>query len=87
MSQQFKLVKVSFASLRDYIIEHKVDRGDSLVLSVQDFEHILDEIRHSGEPVPIPINVLGIVLVKDTTGTVENGKIQIVKNEDASQTR
>ena len=87
MSQQFKLVKVSFASLRDYIFEHKVNRGDSLVLSIQDFEHLLDEIRNSGEPVPVPINIFGVLLVKDTSGAVENGKIQIVKNEDASQAR
>ena len=87
MSQQFKIGKITFASLRDYIFEHKVNRGDTIVLSVQDYEHILEEIRNSDEPVPVPINVLGVLLGKDTSGEVENGKIRIVKNENASQTR
>lgn len=87
MSQSFKLGKVTFATLRDYIFEHKVNRGDTIVLSIQDYEHILEEIRESDEPVPVPINILNVRLAKDPTGDVENGRIQIVKNEDASQTK
>lgn len=87
MSQSFKLGKVAFASLRDYIFDHKVNRGDTIVLSIQDYEHILEEIRNSDEPIPVPINILNVRLAKDPTGEIENGRIQIVKNENASQTK
>ncbi len=87
MSQQFTLGHISMAVLRDYIFDHKVNRGDTIVLSIQDYERILDEIRHSPEGVPVPINILGVLLTKDPSGDVENGKIWIVKNESASQTR
>ena len=72
---------VSTAAIRDYLFAKKIDRGDSLVLNIQDFEHILDEIRQSEEPVDIPLNVLGVLLIKDTSGDVPVGKVQIVKNE------
>ena len=65
------------AVLRDYIFDHKVNRGDTIVLSIQDYERILDEIRHSPEGVPVPINILGVLLTKDPSGDVENGKIWI----------
>ena len=74
--------KISFISLRDYIFDHKVNQGDTIVLHPQNFENILDEIRQSQESIDIPINIFGILLVKDTTDTVELGKIQIVKNEN-----
>jgi hypothetical protein len=86
MSQQFTIGKeISIRVLRDYIIEHKVDKGDGIVLSALNYEHILDEIRHSGESIPVPINVLGILLLKDTTNSVETGKIQIIKNQNLNQ--
>jgi hypothetical protein len=86
MSQQFTIGKeISIRVLRDYVIEHKVDKGDSIVLSALNYEHILDEIRHSGESIPVPINVLGILLLKDTTNSVETGKIQIIKNQNLNQ--
>lgn len=72
---------ISTATIRDYLFAKKIDKGDSLVLNNQDFEHILDEIRQSNEPVDIPLNVLGVLLIKDTTGDVPAGKVQIVKNE------
>ena len=74
--------KISFISLRDYIFDHKVNQGDTVVLHPQNYESILDEIRQSQESIAIPINIFGILLVKDTTDTVELGKIQIVKNEN-----
>lgn len=74
--------KITFQSLRDYIIEHRIDRGDSLVLNPINYEHILVEIKHAHtESVEIPVNVFGVLLIKDTTSTVDIGKIQIVKNE------
>lgn len=72
---------ISFKSLRDYIFVHKVNKGDTIAIHPQNYEHILDEIRHSEEPIDIPINVFGVLLVKDTTDTVELGKVQIIKNE------
>ncbi|MBF0693642.1 MAG: hypothetical protein IR153_01125 [Flavobacterium sp.] len=73
---------ISFHSLRDYIFDHKINRGDSIVLNPQNYEQILDQIRNSPDhEIDIPLNVFGVLLVKDTTDTVENGKIQIVKNE------
>lgn len=72
---------ISTATIRDYLFAKKIDKGDSLVLNAMDFEHILDEIRHSEEPVDIPLNVLGVLLIKDTSGDVPVGKVQIVKNE------
>lgn len=73
--------KISFKSLRDYIFDHKVNRGDTIAIHPQNYESILEEIRNSEEPIDIPINVFGVLLVKDTTDTVEVGKVQIIKNE------
>jgi DNA-binding transcriptional MocR family regulator len=83
MSQQIFIgSEISFQSLRDYIIEHRIDRGDTLVMNPFNYDHILDEIKAAhAESIEIPVNVFGVRLVKDTTGTIEGGKIQIVKNE------
>ncbi|ALM50558.1 hypothetical protein AMR72_17710 [Flavobacterium psychrophilum] len=72
---------ISTATIRDYLFAKKIDKGDSLVLNVTDYENILDEIRNSDEPIDIPVNVLGVLLIKDTSGDVPAGKVQIVKNE------
>ncbi|HEX9981005.1 MAG TPA: hypothetical protein VGB50_10630 [Flavobacterium sp.] len=83
MSEQIKIgSEITFPVLRDYIFEHKVNRGDSIVLNPLNYEHIIDEIRHSHEEsIEIPINIFGVLLIKDATGTVETGRIQIIKNE------
>jgi len=72
---------ISIASIRDYLFTKKIDKGDSLVLNPMDYEHLIEEIKHSDEPVDIPVNVLGVLLIKDTSGDVPVGKVQIVKNE------
>jgi len=72
---------ISIASIRDYLFAKKIDKGDSLVLNPMDFEHILEEIRNSDDPVDIPLNVLGVLLIKDTTGEVPQGKVQIVEDD------
>ena len=72
--------KISFKSLRDYIFDHKINRGDSVALNPLNYESILEEIRNSSEEIEIPINVFGVLLVK--SDSVELGKIQVVKNED-----
>jgi len=72
---------ISVASIRDYLFAKKIDKGDSIVLNPQDYENLLDEIRNSDEPIDIPVNVLGVLLLKDTSGDVPVGKVQIVKNE------
>lgn len=72
---------ISIAAIRDYLFAKKIDKGDSLVLNPMDYEHLLEEIRNSEEPIDIPLNVFGVLLVKDTSGDVPLGKVQIVKNE------
>lgn len=72
---------ISVASIRDYLFAKKIDKGDSIVLNPQDYENLLDEIRNSDELVDIPVNVLGVLLLKDTTGNVPVGKVQIVEND------
>lgn len=81
MSEFVIVGKISIASIRDYLFAKKIDKGDSLILNDADYENILEEIKNSDEPVDIPVNVLGVLLVKDTTGDVPAGKVQIVKNE------
>ncbi|OYQ43810.1 hypothetical protein CHU92_02890 [Flavobacterium cyanobacteriorum] len=71
--------KISIAAIRSYLFDKKIDKGDTLVLNLMDYEHILDEIRYSGDKVDIPVNVLGVLLTK--SNDVPAGKIQIVKNE------
>jgi len=72
---------ISVASIRDYLFAKKIDKGDSIVLNPQDYENLLEEIRNSDEPIDIPVNVLGVLLLKDTSGEVPVGKVQIVENE------
>jgi hypothetical protein len=72
---------ISMASLRSYLLAKKIDKGDSLVLNPTDYETILDEIRNSDEAIDIPLNIFGVLLVKDTTDTVPAGKVQIIETE------
>ena len=72
---------ITVASIRDYLFAKKIDKGDSIVLNPQDYENLLEEIRNSDEPIDIPVNVLGVLLLKDTSGEVPVGKVQIVENE------
>lgn len=71
--------RVSVASIRNYLFEKKIDKGDTLVLSNLDYSHVIEEIKHSEETIDIPLNVLGVLLVKSEDVPV--GKVQIVKNE------
>ncbi len=73
---------ITVASIRSYLFAKRIDKGDTLVLNPMDFEHLVGDIKESGEPIDIPLNVLGVLLVKDTSGEVPVGKIQIVKNEN-----
>ncbi len=73
--------EISIASIRSYLFAKKIDKGDSLVLNPMDYEKILDEIKNSDEPIDIPVNVLGVLLIKDTSGEVPNGKVQIVEDD------
>ncbi|RZJ36641.1 MAG: hypothetical protein EOO51_00560 [Flavobacterium sp.] len=82
MEQIFIGSNISFASIRDYIFEHKVNPGDSIALNPMNYEHLLDYIRQAqAETFELPLNIFGVLLIKDTTGSVEVGKIQIIKNE------
>lgn len=81
MSEFVVVGKISVASIRDYLFTKKIDKGDSLVLNPMDYEHLVEDIKNSGEPVDIPLNVLGVLLVKDTSGNVPLGKVQIVQDD------
>lgn len=73
---------ITSGALRDYIMTHKIDAGDSLVLSAQDFQHLADDIKASGEPIQdVPFKILNVRIVKDPGNEVPSGKVQIVKNE------
>lgn len=72
---------VSIAAIRNYLFAKKIDKGDSLVLNASDYENIIEEIKNSHEPVDIPVNVFGVLIIKDPTGDVPTGKVQIVEND------
>lgn len=72
---------ISVAAIRDYLFTKRIDKGDSLVLNPMDFEHLTEEIKASDEPIDIPLNVLGVLILKDTSGEVPVGKVQIVVND------
>ena len=71
--------EISFRSLRNYIFDHKINKGDSIVLNPLNYQSILEEIKNSSESIDIPINIFGILLVQHDS--VEVGKVQIIKNE------
>ena len=73
--------KINIASIRDFLFAKRIDRGDSLMLNPIDYEHLLEEIKHSGDPIPIPLDVLGVLIVKDPAGEVPVGKVQIVEDD------
>ncbi|GEP52332.1 hypothetical protein FNO01nite_30040 [Flavobacterium noncentrifugens] len=74
--------KITLPLLRDYIITHKIDQGDTIVLNQKDLKELFDEIKRLGEEMPdIPLEMLGVIITQDATDTIPIGKIQIVKNE------
>lgn len=83
MSQYISIgTHITLALLRDYIITHKVNPGDILILNLKDFEDIMHEIRNSGEAMPdIPLKMLGVLVQQDHELNVPVGKIQIVNAE------
>ncbi|MBE99805.1 hypothetical protein [Flavobacterium coralii] len=72
---------VSVASIRNYLFDKRIDKGDSIVLNPADYEHLLEDIKQSGEPIDVPLNVLGVLIVKDNAAEVPAGKIRVIKNE------
>lgn len=83
MSEFFPIAhRITVPALRDYIMTHQLNNGDSLVVSPHDFQELVHEIKSSPEGIPdFPLNVLGVNILQDSTDTVPVGKIQIVKNE------
>lgn len=79
MAEYIKLGKVSAAAIRNYLIEKRIDKGDSLVFNPTDFEGLIDDIKESGEPIDIPVSYFGVRILKNDEVPV--GKFQIVKNE------
>jgi len=72
---------ISVAAIRDYLFAKRIDKGDSLIVSAADYDNIIEEIKKSEEPIDIPLNVLGVLIIKDTTGNVPVGKVQIVEDD------
>ncbi|NUY79461.1 hypothetical protein HUK80_01025 [Flavobacterium sp. MAH-1] len=82
MSEFTFLHRMSVAGIRDYIITHRIDQGDTLVLNPHDFEHLIQDMKNSAEGIPdIPVKILNVIVTQDSTDTVPIGKVQIVKNE------
>lgn len=73
--------KINTASIRDFLFAKRIDKGDTLVLNPMDYEHLLEEIKQSSEPIPVPLDVLGVLITKDTSGDVPVGKVQIVGDD------
>lgn len=74
--------KITIPLLRDYIITHKVNPGDYIILNPKDFEEIIHEVQNSGEGMPdIPFKILGVLINQDQNLNVPFGKIQIVNSE------
>lgn len=74
--------KITFSTLRDYIFSHKIIQGDTIILNPSDFENLIHEMKTKGEEgIDIPLKMLDVLLINDTTDEVPAGKIQIVKNE------
>jgi hypothetical protein len=75
--------KISLPALRDYIITHTINAGDTLVLNTHDFKTIIEELKHSEEGIPdFPLTMLGVIITQDSTDTIPIGKVQIVKNDE-----
>lgn len=86
MSTYNFLHSVSVAGIRDYLITHRVDAGDSLILNPSDYESIFNEMKNDSEdPIDFPIKVLQVIIARDNTASVPAGKVQIVKNESTQQ--
>ncbi len=73
---------ITFPVLRDYIITHRIDAGDSIVVHPNDYENLVLEVKHSDAGAAgLPIDVLGVRITHDGTDTIPIGKMQVVKNE------
>jgi len=83
MSEFVTVGAINTASIRAYLFAKTINEGDTLVLNAHDFDHITDEIKESEEGIDIPLSVLGVHLVKDNTGDVPAGKMQVIKNDQA----
>lgn len=75
--------QISVHSLRDYIIGHKIDAGDSLILNPHDYNAILQDMKNAPEGLPdFPVKILEVIITKDSTDTIPIGKLQIVKSDE-----
>lgn len=83
MSQLIPIgTKITFPLLRDYVITHKVNEGDIIILNPKDFEEIVHEIKTTGDGTPdIPLTVLGVHINQDHDLNVPVGTMQIVNAE------
>ena len=76
---------LTMALLRDYIFEHRINKGDILMLNQLDFEHIVADIKHTnGGEIPVPLHIFGVLLKKDNATDTDIGHVRVVKNENTT---
>lgn len=73
--------RISVSAIRNYLFAKKIEKGDSVVLNIIDYEHLVEEIKKKSEPIEIPLNIFGVLIVKDKSGRVPIGKVQIVEDD------
>jgi hypothetical protein len=74
--------KITFPALRDYILSHKINQGDIIILNPLDYEELIHEMKASGDgTIDIPVKLLGVLINRDSTDAVPVGKVQIVNAE------
>lgn len=81
MSQYTTAGKITMASLRNLIIAKQADKGDSVIINATDYAHLTEEVTHAEEPVSLPLSILGVLIVKDTTNEVPASKVQFVQDD------
>jgi hypothetical protein len=75
--------KVTMPSIRDYIITHRINQGDTIVVSQTDHRELIQEAKDTSETLPdFPMKIMGVIIAPDTTDSVPVGKVQIIKNEE-----
>lgn len=73
--------EINVASIRDFLFSGNVEPGDSLVLNETDYNRIAAEFKAGEQPIEIPLTILGLTIMKDTTATLPAGKIHVIKND------
>ncbi len=74
--------RITFAALRDYVLSHKIDAGDAILVHAHDYENLLEEVKNSGDGTPqLTLEIMGVLVTRDAADNVPVGKVQVVKND------